>query len=310
MNRTFHHCRTHCPAARGMATLEFAMALPFVLLLMVGITWLAFSVIGQAQVLVQARNDAWRERFKNLSDKPLVFPSGIGDVRNPLYSAKKDYVSKTVSKKVNVSQVFDGVAGPSASVTVLAGSWDHRAMKLNKPPSLDLYVTAAINAGTKDIQTQLSQLDSMLSNLESFAASAISQAVSRGNDSRNSGSSAESTGKAGSAQAEKDKEDKKNEILQQQKDLGGTVNPPYVFNPGQITPIPGGQLDETNDEILRLQTDVDLKRKQTPFKDEELEKKRIEELNKAERRLQFMKNKKQRIEAQIKDNDEELKGFD
>ena len=38
------------------------------------------------------------------------------------------------------------------------------------------------------------------------------------------------------------------------------VNPPYVFNnPGQITPIPGGQLDKTNDEIDRLQFDVDAK---------------------------------------------------
>ena len=107
-----------------MATLEFAMAMPFILLLMIGITWLAFSVIGQAQVLVQARNDAWRERFKNLSDKPLIFPSGLGDVRNPLYSEKKDYVSKTVSKKVNVSQVFDGWPAPRIG---------HRARRLVGP---------------------------------------------------------------------------------------------------------------------------------------------------------------------------------
>lgn len=293
-----------------MATLEFAMALPFLLLLMVGITWLAFSVIGQAQVLVQARNDAWRERFKNLADKPLMFPSGLGDVRNPLYSEKKDYVSKTVNKKVNVSQVFDGVAGPSASVTVLAGSWDHNAMKLNSPPSLKLYGVAAINSATKDLQTQMSQLDSMINNMEQFAASAIAQALTKSNDSRDSGSSTESTGNAGSAEAEKDKEKKKDDLLKQQGELGGVVNPPYGFNPGQIQPINGGQLDKTNDEIDRLQLDVDAKRRQPALKDEEAEKKRIEELNKAERQLQFMKGKKQRLEAQIKDNDEELKGFD
>lgn len=293
-----------------MATLEFAMALPFILLLMIGITWLAFSVIGQAQVLVQARNDAWRERFKNLSEKPLIFPVGLGSVRIPGYSEKDDYVSKTVSKKVNVSQVFDGVAGPSASVTVLAGSWDHNAMKMDKPPSFKLYGIAALNSATKELQTQMGQLDSMINNLEAFAASAIAQALTRSNDAKNSGSNSESTGNAGSAQAEKEKEEKKNDILQQQKDLGGMVNPPYVFNPGQITPINGGQLDKTNDEITRLQFDVDAKRKQTPLKDEEAEKKRVEELNKAERQLQFMKDKKQRLEAQIKDNDEELKGFD
>src|SRR5690348_11409707 len=147
MNHSSHHRRTLRPIPRGIATLEFAMALPFILLLMVGITWLAFSVVGQAQVLVQARNDAWRDRFKNLADNPLMFPSGFGSARNPLYKEKNDYVSKTVSKKVNVSQVFDGVAGPSASVTVLAGSWDHNAMKLDSPPSLKLYGVAALNAG-------------------------------------------------------------------------------------------------------------------------------------------------------------------
>ena len=108
-----------------MATLEFAMALPFILLFMVGITWLAYSVIGQSEVLVQARNDSWRERFKNLSDRPLVFPFGIDAVKNPLYPEDKDYVSKTVSKKVNISRIFDSAPGPKASVTVLAGSWDH-----------------------------------------------------------------------------------------------------------------------------------------------------------------------------------------
>jgi hypothetical protein len=294
-----------------MAPLEFVMALPFILLLMVGITWLAFSVLGKAQVLVQARNDAWRERFKNLADKPLIFPSGLGDVRNPLYSEKKDYVSKTVSKKVNVSQVFDDAPSPTGSVTVLAGSWDHNAMNLNSPPSLKLYGIAAVNSATKDLQTQLSQLDSMINNMEQFAASAIAQALTRSNDSRDSGSSTESTGKAGSAQAEKEKEQKKEDLQKQQQDLGGVVNPPYVFNnPNQVQPIPGGQLDKTNDEIDRLQLDVDAKRRQPALKDEEAEKKRIEELHKAERQLQFMKDKKQRIEAQIKDNDEELKGFD
>lgn len=293
-----------------MATLEFAMALPFLLLLMVGITWLAFSVIGQAQVLIQARNDAWRDRFKNLSDKPLVFPltKGVDALRG--YSAKNDYVSKTVSKKVNVSQVFDGVAGPSASVTVLAGSWDHNAMKLNKPPSFKLYVDAAINGGTKDLQTQIAQIDSLVNNLETFAASAIAQAIAGSKDARDSGSSTKSAGDAGSAQAEAEKTQKKKDLMTQQGNLGGVVNPPFGFNPGQIQPIPGGTLDKTNDEIDTLQFDVENKRKQQPLKDEEAEKKRIEELNKAERRLQFLKGKKQRIEAQIKDNDEELKGFD
>jgi hypothetical protein len=292
-----------------MATLEFAMALPFVLLLMVGIVWLAVSVIGQAEVLVQARNDAWRERFKNLSDKPLIFPSGLGSVRNPAYSEKKDYVSKTVSKEVNVSQVFDDVADPNASATVLAGSWDHRAMDMNSPPNLKLYGIAAVNAVTKDLQTQMSKLDSLINNVENMGAAAIAQAILGSKDAANSGSSAQSTGNSGSAQAERDKEQKKKEIVDQQQNLGGIVDPSPIGNQG-IIPINGGQLDKTNDEIARLELELQAKRKQTPLQDEEQEKKRLEELNKEERKLQLLKDKKQRIEAEIKDNDEELKGFD
>jgi hypothetical protein len=294
---------------RGIATLEFAMALPILLLLMIGITWLAFSVIGQAEVLVQARNSAWRERFKNLSDKPLIFPSGLGSIRNPAYSEEKDYVTKTVSKTVNVSPVFAGAPGPSASVRVLAGSWDHNAMDMNKPPNLKLYGIAAANAVTKTLQTKMSQLDSLIDSVESMGAAAIAQAILSSKDAANSKSSTESTGNTGSSKAEAEKEDKKKEILKQQKKLGGIVNP-NPLGDGGIVPINGGQLDETNDEITRLQLDLDFKRKQPALKDEEQEKKRQEELNKAERQLQLLKDKKQRIEAEIKDNDEELKGFD
>jgi hypothetical protein len=310
MKLSSHHRRNCRRIPRGIATLEFVMALPILLLLMVGITWLAFSVIGQAEVLVKARNDAWRERFKNLSDKPLIFPSGLGAVRNPLYSEEKDYVNKSVSKKIDVSPVFNGIAGPKASVMVLAGSWDHRAMDMNKPPNLKLYAIAAANAVTKDLQTKLSQLDSLINNLENFGAVAIAQAITSSKDAANSKSNTESTGNSGSAQADKEKADKKKEIQDQQQKLGGVVGPGPPFGTSDVVPTSGGELDQTNDEITRLQIDLDFKRKQPALKDEKEEKKRLEELNKEERQLQLLKDKKQRLEEEIKDNDEELKGYD
>jgi hypothetical protein len=310
MKLSSHHHRNCRRIQQGIATLEFVMALPILLLLMVGITWLAFSVIGQAEVLVKARNDAWRERFKNLSNKPLIFPSGLGSVRNPAYSEESEYVSKSVSKKVDVSPVFDGVAGPKASATVLAGSWDHRAMDMNKPPNLKLYAIAAANAVTKDLQSKMSQLDSLINNVETFGASAIAQAILNSKDAADSRSSTNSTGSSGNAQAEKEKEDKKKELQEQQQKLGGVVGLGPPFGTGEVVPTSGGELDKTNDEITRLELDLEFKRKQPALKDEKEEKKRLEELNKEERQLQLLKDKKQRLEAEIKDNDEELKGFD
>ena len=55
------------------------MALPFLLLLMVGITWLAYSVIGQSQVLIKAREKTWQQRFDDKAKSPLIFPT----VRRP-----------------------------------------------------------------------------------------------------------------------------------------------------------------------------------------------------------------------------------
>src|SRR5205085_1404108 len=59
-------------ARAGIATLEFAMALPFLLLLMVGITWLGFSVVTRTEVLVEARTKVWKQRFDNPKQEPLL----------------------------------------------------------------------------------------------------------------------------------------------------------------------------------------------------------------------------------------------
>ena len=309
MNSIHHHRRLRHTAPHGMATLEFAMALPFLLLFMVGITWLAKSVIGQADVLVQARNSAWKRRFEDTAKKPLMFPFGVGDAKNPLYSTAKDYVTESATTKIDISRIFDDAARPKASVTVLAGSWDHRALDLNKPPNFKLYLIASGNAVTGNIQTQLGQLGALINNVEQMGTAAIAQAVTKGNDAENAANNSESTGNAGNSQNEAEKEQKKKELLEEQGKLGGGVfNDP--FGNGGVIPVSGGQLDETNDEIARLQSDIELKKKLPANPDEEQEKERQAAIARDERKLQLLKDRKQRIEAEIKDNDEELKGFD
>ena len=149
----------HVAGRRGIATLEFAMALPVLLLLMVAITWLGFSVIAQTEVLVEARNAAWKHRFENLSDKPLIFPLKVAIPGMPQYSQASDFVTETASKKVDVSPIFKLVPGPEAGHTVLAGSWDWRSMPLTDPPNWDLLGIAAMNGTAGGFQNLLSNLD-------------------------------------------------------------------------------------------------------------------------------------------------------
>ena len=49
---------------RGVATLEFVMAMPTLFLMMVGIVWLGYSNIYQAEVAIKAKNDAWRTALR------------------------------------------------------------------------------------------------------------------------------------------------------------------------------------------------------------------------------------------------------
>jgi hypothetical protein len=156
-----------------MATLEFVMALPVLLLLMVGITWLGFSVIGQTEVIVEARNKAWKKRFENENQVPLMFPTGIGDVQNPEYAGDADYVTEEASKTVDVSPIFSMVPGPKSSHTILAGSWDHRAMPLKAPPDWNLIKYALANAVTGKLQSAAA----ILSNIDQLLADAVANAA-------------------------------------------------------------------------------------------------------------------------------------
>src|SRR5262245_54950420 len=131
---------------RGVATLEFVMALPLLFVLMICILWEGFWLIGQAEVLVTARNDAWKKRFDNLADNPLSFP--ILPEHDlpvlPKYNATADYANEKASTKVDITPAFNRIPGPEASHTILAGSWDFEAMPMDTPPNLKLMGKAAV----------------------------------------------------------------------------------------------------------------------------------------------------------------------
>ena len=146
--------------------------------------------------------------------------------------------------------------------------------------------------------------------MESNGAIGIAQAIASGDKAATSASNAQSEGAAGKAEADKEKEDKKKKLQEEQGKLGGVVNPSPFGNRGEVIPINGGELDKTNDEINRLTLDLEAKRKELTLKDEKQEQERLDAIDREARELQLLKDKKQRIEAEIKDNDEELKAFD
>lgn len=301
--------------ARGIATLEFVMALPVLLLLMVAITWLGYSVIGQAEVLVTARNNTWKQRFDDKAKRPLMFPSGISAAKNPFYSTEADYVSVRASKKVDVSPMFSRLPGPEAGHTILAGSWDHRAMPFDKPPEWKLLATAAASGKGGTLQTWTTMLNDPLGRLKDIGANILAENAKRmteiddNNSASGSNSSGGGTSKADEAkqQNERDREAEKRKYQERLQKLGGAVNP---FNDQVVVTVSGGELDKTIDEIDRLQATIPLKEKQPVPKDEEAAKKQKEELDRDKRLLEFYQGKRKRIESEIRDAQAELRALD
>lgn len=303
-------CRT-----RGIATLEFVMALPVLLLLMVAITWLGYSVIGQADVLVAARNNTWKQRFDDKAKRPLMFPSGISAAKNPFYSTEADYVSVRASKKVDVSPMFSRLPGPEAGHTILAGSWDHRAMPFDKPPEWKLLATAAASGKGGSLQTWTTMLNDPLGRLKDIGSNILAENAKRMTEiDNNNSASGSNSGSGGSSKAddakqqnERDREAEKRKYQERLRKLGGMVNP---LNNQVMVTVSGGELDRTIDEIDRLLVTIPLKEKQPIPDDKEAAKKQAEELERDRRMLQFLQGKRKRIESEIRDAQAELDALD
>jgi hypothetical protein len=274
-----------------MATLEFVMALPVLLLLMVGITWLGFSVISRSEALIEARDKAWQKRFDNPNQKPLIFPTGVGAVKNPRYSQAGDYVTETVTKPVNVSPIFKAAPAPKGTHTILAGSWDHRALDMNSPPNFKLYADAGLNAATGSLQTALSSLNGLVNNLSSFGNDTLAKQLASvpglGSSSATKDTAFAKSNNEKDGNKEKERSDfkaqiaaKKAELDQVKKQISDVEGKP---NPNQNTP---------------------------PPKDPNEQKQQEEAKKAATRNLQFLKDKKQRLETEIRDLQEELNSLD
>jgi hypothetical protein len=325
---------------RGIATLEFAMALPFLLLLMVGITWLGYSVIGQSQVLIKAREKTWQQRFEDKAKAPLIFPSSVKAVTNSLYPGDKDYISETATQAVHVSPVFDKAPPPKASNTVLAGSWDHRAMPFTRFPDLELMAKAGASGTGGDVQSLLNLIGNPLGTVEGLGQTFLSTMASQiaglaGFGSGSGGGSGNVTEKVNNAEQQSKAKEQQEKAADKKKfqdrldQLGGKVN--HSNDKVEVTRT-GGPLDLTIKEIQRLENEAKTAKDNannannkpptdtttTPGANDDAQKKAAEAAAEAQKKaaqaaadankrdLDLMKGKRARLESDIRDADAEL----
>ena len=148
MNRKRNYKQSQIVADKrnGVATLEFVLAMPTLFLLMVGIVWLGYSNIYQAEVAIKAKHDAWQLRYENPDANPLIFPT------LPLYNQAENHRVADATQQVGISPVFNDTVQPHSEYSTLSGAWDHRSMPMDRLPDWELYGKSLINSKTGNLQ--------------------------------------------------------------------------------------------------------------------------------------------------------------
>lgn len=257
----------HRNARRAVATLEFVMALPLLFVLMLCVMYVGFWGIGQAEVLVEARNKTWQRRFENAADKPLVFP-----ILKGLYNQDADYVTEKASRRITLSPVFARFPQPEAAHTILAGSWDHVAMEFKEPPHLKLMAVAAGIGLLGPALDKATLLDDPLGLVNEFARAKSfgdeerrrteneKQNVGQGTSQSDSdsggsgnvpGAGTDKNSAQGEAATKAAQEQEKRTLIARYQALGGRYQA-FGFQAGQIIP-ENGELRKAFDERAELQ---------------------------------------------------------
>ena len=158
--------QTYCHAdRRGIAPLELVLSLPLMLALLVALVWLGFSVIHQAEVDIEARHVAWGKRFEPWAGRSFDF------------SQVDSLAEGSATKRVSITPMFEQVAGPEARHVVEQGSWDHRSLRFDKFPNLDLVAEMAIAAETGRWVEEVEELQQAIQNWQGVGEVALEEAL-------------------------------------------------------------------------------------------------------------------------------------
>jgi hypothetical protein len=311
-------------ARRGMATFEFVMALPFLLLLIVAITWVGFTAIGQTEVMIEARNKAWEQRFKNAADNPLsipILPNHDLPIL-PKYNAEADYITEKVSKTVDISPMFKGVADPNGSHTILAGSWDYEAMPFNSPPDFKLMAKAAVFGTFSNVLDLAASADDPLGLLKKLkdvrlAGQRVQSETER--DKSQVGKGGEEVGSSGTtpageemtpeqakAKSEADLARHKEELKARFKAIGGRID----LSSDTVWPV-SGELEKADEAVRDAQEESRQKSEATRNEQDEEKKKQLqEEAARAHRKVELARITKKRLEYEVIDIAKEAEALD
>jgi hypothetical protein len=235
---------------------------------------------------------------------------------------------------VHVSPVFDKAPPPKASNTVLAGSWDHRAMPFTNFPDWELIAKGGANGIGGDLQSFLNTIGGALnsisalgqnffSTIESEIASLTGLGSGSGSGAGGANDQLNQAADQGKAEDEKQKAGTKKVFQDRLDQIGGKVN--HSSDKVEVTRT-GGPLDLTIKEIQRLEgetknannnannpsnpnsgTTTTGNNNTTPGTTDDAQKNQAQATADANKRdLDLMKEKRQRLESDIRDADAEL----
>src|SRR5262245_32693431 len=110
-------CDSRRAPRRGIASLEYVMSLPVLLILFAVIISTAYLGLGRVGVAVETRNEAWTRRDQARSARPLFF------------TQQEQPIVQDGNRRVRVTPF---VQGPTVTATshhaVLGATWDYREL--------------------------------------------------------------------------------------------------------------------------------------------------------------------------------------
>lgn len=133
-NRPLQPSRTFRPSQSnraGMASLEFVMGLPFLMLVMAIIYAVAYAGVNKTKVVFQARHQVWKMRessnshtlqnYKRVTDtKPMKLLAGTQENDMP------GEVSGAGSSNWTTYSWLGGSKSTRSSTVIITGTWDHK----------------------------------------------------------------------------------------------------------------------------------------------------------------------------------------
>ncbi len=148
----------------AVATLELVLSLPVCLALVVGLVWLGYSVIGQAEVTVEARHKAWHKRFGQWSGTPFDF---VAD----------ELTRGEASSTVEVTPILRDASGPSSRHSIETGPWDYRNVAFKSLPNWQLAADMMLASKTVGLIAEFEDIRDAMQRLRAESSAALTEAL-------------------------------------------------------------------------------------------------------------------------------------